>query len=379
MSALTDSLARIRAIIAKELRQVFRDPRMRVVLFVVPIVQLLVFTYAATTDVRHVATAVLDRDHSATSRELVARLVRSTYFDVVAWPADGREALALMDAGRVRIVLELPAGLAADAAAGRTPAVMLAADGTDANAAALVSGYAARITAAYVAERAASQAARAGQAVGPPPYVLAARAWYNPNLESKDFYVPGILVMLVTVITLNLTAMAIVREREIGTIEQLLVTPIRPIELILGKTAPFALIGLVDATLVLIVATGWFEVPLRGGLGLFYAAIGAYLLATLAGGLFISTVSRTQQQAMMGAFFFAFPAILLSGFMFPLQNMPWAIQLVTYLNPLRYVIEMMRGLFLKGLGPADMAAPLAALAAIGVLAFAGAVWRFQKT
>ncbi len=376
---MSEFLARVRAIVVKELRQVFRDPRMRFVLFAVPVVQVVVFTYAATTDVRHVATAVLDRDHSAASRELVARFERSGYFDVVAWPASDQEARALLDAGRVRALLELPPGLERDAAAGRAPAVMFAADGTDANAAALVSGYATRIAAAYVAERAADQAARAGRVRPAAPLTLEARAWYNPNLESRPFYVPGVLVMLITVITLNLTAMAIVREREIGTLEQLLVTPLRPIELILGKTVPFALIGLIDAAIVLVVATWWFEVPLRGSLVLFFAAVATYLATTLAAGLFISTISRTQQQAMMGAFLLAFPAILLSGFMFPLENMPAPIQALTYLNPLRHMMSIMRALFLKAADFGALWPSFAALAALGVVAVAAGVWRFRKT
>lgn len=371
--------ARVRAIVLKELRQVFRDPRMRFVLFAVPIVQVLVFTYAATTDVRHVATAVLDRDRSAVSRELVARFERSGYFDVVAWPTSDAEARALLDAGRARALLELPPGLERDAAAGRTPAVMLAADGTDANAAALIASYASRIAGAYVAERAATDAARLGRPRPALPLVLEARAWYNPNLESRPFYVPGVLVMLITVITLNLTAMAIVREREIGTLEQLLVTPLRPLELILGKTVPFALIGLIDAAIVLAIATWWFEVPLRGSLALFFAAVATYLATTLAGGLLISTISRTQQQAMMGALFFAFPAILLSGFMFPLENMPAPVQALTYLNPLRYMMAIMRGLFLKGADLGALWPSFAALAALGALLVAAGVWRFRKT
>lgn len=376
MSELT---ARVRALVVKELRQVFRDPRMRFVLFVVPVVQVLVFTYAATTDVRHVATAVLDRDRSAVSRELVARFERSGYFDVVAWPTSDDEARALLDAGRVRALIELPPGLERDAAAGRTPAVMFAADGTDANAAALITGYATRIAAAYVVERTATRAARAGRPRPAPPLELAARAWYNPNLESRPFYVPGVLVLLITVLTLNLTAMAIVREREIGTLEQLLVTPLQPIELILGKTVPFALIGLIDAGIVLAVATWWFEVPLRGSLLLFFAAVATYLATTLAAGLLISTISRTQQQAMMGAFLFTFPAILLSGFMFPLENMPQPIQALTYLNPLRHIISIMRALFLKGADFGALWPSFAALAALGALAVAAGVWRFRKT
>ena len=376
---MSEGLARVRAIVAKELRQVLRDPRMRTVLFVVPILQLLVFTYAATTDVRHVATAVLDRDRSAVSRDLVARFERSGYFDVVAWPAGDAAAQALLDAGRVRALLELPPGLERDVAAGRTPAVLFAADGTDANAAALVTGYALRITAAYALERQAEAARAAGRPAPAPALTLEARAWYNPNLESRPFYVPGVLVMLITIITLMLTAMAIVREREIGTLEQLLVTPIQPIELLLGKTIPFALIGLVDAGLVLLVATWWFEVPLRGSLALFFAAVATYLLTTLSAGLLISTVSRTQQQAMMGAFVFAFPAILLSGFMFPLANMPGPVLALTYFNPLRYMMTIMRGLFLKGADLQAIGPSLAALAALGVLVMALGVWRFRKS
>jgi ABC-2 type transport system permease protein len=372
-------IARVLAMIAKEFRQVFRDPRMRAILFVAPILQLFVFSYAANTDVHHLATVVLDRDQSAMSRELESRFFGSTYFDRVADVETDAEAEAALDHGRARVLLVLPAGFEADADAGKAPAVMLAADGTNANVAALAIGYASRITAEYARERGTALQARLGRSPPGPPLSLESRAWYNENLESRNFYVPAILALLITIVTLILTAMAIVREREIGTLEQLLVTPIRPIEMILGKTVPFALIGLFDAAVVLAIAIAYFQIPMRGSVVLFFAAIALYLLTTLSGGLLISTISRTQQQAMMGAFLFVFPAILLSGFMFPIANMPPVVQAFTYVNPLRYMIEILRGLFLKGAGLDLLWPDFAALALLGTLALVTAVSRFRET
>jgi ABC-2 type transport system permease protein len=364
------SLLRLRALVIKEFIQVVRDPRMRAVLFVAPAVQLCVFTYAATTDVSHVALAVLDRDSTSVSRQLVSRFVASGYFDLAATPSDERETQALVDQGRVSAFLSIPPRFQARIAGGRAVALQFAVDGTDANSSAIAMGYAARITAAYARERTPGHA---------PGISLESRAWFNPNLESRPFYVPGVVVMLITAITILLTAMALVREREVGTMEQLMVTPISPLELMIGKTLPFAAVGLVDAAIALAIATFWFQVPLRGSLALFFLSIAIYLLTTLSAGLLISTLSRSQQQALLGTFMFLFPANLLSGFMFPIDNMPQPIQWLTYLNPMRYIIEIMRGLFQKGLGLDALWPQFVVLAGLGVAAMLLAVLRFRRT
>jgi len=208
---------------------------------------------------------------------------------------------------------------------------------------------------------------------------LQTRAWFNENLESRNFYVPGVIAIIVMLITLMLTSMAVVREKEIGTMEQIMVTPITPSEFILGKTIPFALIGFADVVLITVLGVFWFDVPIRGNLLMLFVATALYLMTTLGVGLLISTVSETQQQAMMSTFFFYFPAVLLSGFMFPIANMPVAIQWLTYLNPLRYFLVIVRGIFLKGIGPAVLWPQMTALAVMGLVVLWLASRRFQKT
>ena len=371
---------RIRHMLVKEFIQIFRDPRMRGVIFLMPIVQTLVFGYAVTTDVRHVRTAIHDLDHSVASRELTSRFARSGYFDLVADVSRDEDVRALMDRGAVRAVIQVNRGFGADVTAGRTAAVQVIVDGTDSNTAAVVLDYAARITQAYsrdlLAARNAGAMARAAQ---PGAVELQSRAWFNDNLESRNFYVPGVLAIILLLVTLMLTSMAVVREKEIGTMEQIIVTPITPVEFILGKTVPFALIGFADVLLITVIGVGWFEVPIRGSLLVLFGATSLYRLTTLGIGLLISTVSETQQQAMMSSFFFYFPAVLLSGFMFPIANMPAAVQWLTYANPLRYFLVIVRGVFLKGVGPGILWPQMASLAVMGAVTLGLASRRFRKT
>ncbi|MCL4812915.1 MAG: ABC transporter permease [Vicinamibacteraceae bacterium] len=372
-------IERIRRMLVKEFIQIFRDPRMKGVIFMMPIVQTLVFGYAVTTDVSHVRTAIHDRDHSIESRELVARFVRSGYFEIAAAVADEHEASRLLDEGAVKAVLRVHHGFAGDLRAGRTAVLQVIVDGSDSNTAAVVLDYAGRIARAYSDEVAGRRAAARGAPVPAGGVRLETRAWFNDNLESRNFYVPGVLAIIVLLVTLMLTSMAIVREKEIGTMEQIIVTPIRPLEFILGKTVPFALIGLADVLLITIIGVGWFSVPIRGSLLLLIGGTMLYLLTTLGIGLLISTLSETQQQAMMSSFFFYLPAVLLSGFMFPIANMPAPIQWLTYLNPLRYFLVIVRGVFLKGIGPGVLWPQMAALALIGVSLLWLASRRFRKT
>jgi len=253
-------------------------------------------------------------------------------------------------------------------------------DGTDSNTAGIILNYAGKIIGRYSEEVLLERLARAqGGARRDAGIVVETRAWFNENLESRNFYVPGVIAMLVTLITLMLTGMAVVREKEIGTMEQIMVTPIRSVEFILGKSAPFALIGIVDMLLITVVGVFWFEVPIRGSVLLLFGTTCLYLMTSLGIGLFISTVSGTQQQAMMTTFFFFFPAILLSGYIFPIANMPEAIQWLTYLNPMRYFLVIIRGIFLKGVGVSVLWPQMAALAVIGVVVLTFAVRRFHKT
>jgi ABC-2 type transport system permease protein len=371
---------RIRHMLIKEFIQLFRDPRMKAIVFMVPAIQVIIFGYAATTDVRHIRTAVYDLDNSVASRELAARFVRSGYFDVVEHVADERRARELLDRSEVQAVLRLNSGFGGDLDAGRTAQLQVLVDGTDSNTAAIVLNYSTKIALQFSQNVLATRLDRLQGAVRRPGEMkLETRAWFNANLESRNFYVPGVIANIILIITLLLTSMAVVREKEIGTMEQILVTPIKPFEFILGKTLPFALVGFADVALVTTVGVLWFGVPIRGSIPLLFFATALYLMSTLGVGLLISTISRTQQQAMMTTFFYIFPAILLSGFMFPIANMPEAIQWLTYVNPLRYFLVILRGIFLKGLGPATLWPQMAALAALGVATLWLASRRFHKT
>jgi ABC-2 type transport system permease protein len=372
-------LERIRHMLIKEFIQVFRDPRMRAVIFVVPLLQLLVFGYAVTTDVKHVSTAVYDLDNSVASRELVSRFAKSGYFDVAEYVTSEARARALLDRGEVRAVLHLDKGFEDDLRAGRTAPLQVIVDGTDSNTAGIVLGYSSKITGQFTQEVLNAQLRRlSGNTRQFGTVELATRAWFNENLESRNFYVPGVIAMIVTLVTLLLTSMAVVREKEIGTMEQIMVTPITPAEFILGKTMPFALVSFIDVIVITLVGVFWFEVPIRGSLGLLFLATAIYLMTTLGIGLFISTVSQTQQQAMMSTFFFFMPAVLLSGFMFPIANMPKVVQWLTYLNPFRYFLVIIRGIFLKGIGPSILWPQMAALAVMGVVTLWLASRRFRK-
>jgi ABC-2 type transport system permease protein len=373
-------LGRLKQILIKEFIQIFRDPRTRGVVFIMPIFQMLIFGYAVTTDVKHVATAVYDLDNSVASRELVARFVHSGYFDIEIFVGHESQIQSLIDHGRVQALIGLNKGFEKNLKAGRTALIQLIVDGTDSNTAAIVLNYSGRIVAQYSQDILIQRFLRLyGSNQTLSQVDLESRAWFNENLESRNFYVPGVIALLVMLITLLLTSMAVVREKEIGTMEQIMVTPITPKEFILGKTLPFALISLIDVILITLVGVYWFEVPIRGSLGLLLLATCLYLMTTLGMGLFISTVSRTQQQAMMSAFFFQFPAVLLSGFVFPIANMPEVVQWLTYLNPLRYFLIIIRGIFLKGVGLAILWPPMAALALIGSLVLWLASKRFRKT
>jgi ABC-2 type transport system permease protein len=292
----------------------------------------------------------------------------------VAQTDDVDVAQRLVDRDEASTVIRIEHGFDADLRAGRTPAVQLIVDGTDSNTAAMVLSYASRIAMKFDRD---VTVARHPSLKAPP--LIATRAWFNPNLESRNFYVPGVIALLVALITLLLSSMAVVREKEIGTIEQIIVTPITQPEFILGKTAPFVVIAYIDVLLITVVAAFWFDIPIRGSLLLLLGGTALFILSTIAVGLVISTVSTTQQQAMMTTFFYFLPAVLLSGFIFPIANMPAAIQWLTFLNPLRYFLVIVRGIFLKGSGFAILWPQFAALLALGVVTLLFASTRFRKT
>lgn len=373
-------LERIHQMIVKEFIQVFRDFRTRAVVVIAPIIQVLVFGYAVTTDVRHVATAVYDLDNSQSSRDLISRFFGSSYFEPAGYARDDAQARSYIDRGAVRMVLRINHGFEADLRAGRTAQVQVIADGTDSNTAGIVLSYSQRIVRQFSDRILMDRLVRAhGVYATRPEIKLETRAWFNENLESRNFYVPGVIALIVMLITLMLTSIAIVREKEMGTIEQIMVTPMSRGEFILGKTLPFALIGLADVVLISIVGVFWFGVPIRGHIAWLFVSVLLYLMTTLGIGLLISTVSRTQQQAMMMTFLFFSPAVLLSGFIFPIANMPLVVQWLTYLNPLRYFLVIIRGVFLKGIGPDIFWPQMAALAILGTATLWLATRRFQKT
>jgi ABC-2 type transport system permease protein len=360
---------RLKQMIVKEFLQVLRDPRMRMVVFGLPVVQMVVIAYALTTDVSHIRTAVLDRDGTPAARELVAAFTAAGYFEVVARPATPRELDALLDRGRVRAALHLPRGLSADVAAGRTARLQLIVDGTDSNTAAIVLSYAQQVMEGYNRRLLGSAA----------PLSLATRAQFNPNLDSRFYFVPGLIAVMLMVVSLLLTSLAIVREKEIGTIEQVMVTPIRRLEFIIGKTLPFLLMGYIIMTVMVLLAALLFGITVRGNPLLLYVMAGIYLLGNLGLALTISASAGTQQQALLTAFFILMPGVLLSGFIFPIHNMPPAVQVVTHLNPMRWFLEILHGIALKGLGVAGLWPAMAAQAGLAAVFLLLAALSFRKT
>lgn len=370
---------RIKHILIKEFIQIFRDPRMKAVIFIMPMIQVMVFGYAVTTDVKRIPTAVYDLDSTPDSRNLIREFTYSNYFDVKKDISTDEDQKALIDKSVVNAVIRINRGFSADLKANKTARFQLIVDGTDSNTASIILTYANQIVERYSTKVLGNRSKVMLDRINRFPKIqVRTRSWFNENLESRNFYVPGVIALIVMLITLLLTSMAIVREKEIGTIEQLIVSPIRPFELILGKLVPFAIIGLIDALLVTLVGVLWFNVPIRGNLLLLLGSTVLYLLTTLGVGLFISTMSGTQQEAMMSTFFFYFPAVLLSGFMFPIANMPKVIQWITYLNPLRYFLVILRGIFLKGSGIYILWPQMLALLVMGVAILMMSSMRFQK-
>jgi drug efflux transport system permease protein len=370
---------RVFTLIWKEFIELRRSPQLLRLVLVAPVLQLTLLGYAATTDVRNVPMVVVDADRSPRSRQLIEQFAASAYFDVVREELDPSAIEPDLEQGRAWLAIVIPSGFgrAVDSrtTAPESPAlrVQVVVDGTDSNS----SGVALAYVQALVGEFNSRQVSPGTTAVA--PIDSRVRVWFNADLESRNFMVPGVLALLLLIVTANLTSMAIVRERELGTLDQLNVTPVGRWELIVGKLLPYALVGFIDVLLVLAVAVYWFEVPLRGSVALLLAACCVYLLCTLGLGLFVSTISATQQQAMMTAtFFFLLPMVYLSGFIFPIENMPAVIQHVTLAIPLRYFLVIVRGIFLKGIGFDVLWPQFAAMGAWGVAVLALAAFRSSK-
>lgn len=446
--------SRISEIVKKEFIQVLRDPRMRVVLFVPPIVQTILFGYAINMDIKNIHIAWMDMDNTFISRELKSRFEGSAYFKIIYNINQDREVRELLDHGKVKAVVRIMPGFAKAILRNKKSYVQVLIDGTDSNTASIIASYVYKLVANVARDRLLSHKGgiaigliqegetgkhlssdsmifedtdtSGGQALGNisgveyipaesqegviniiftspqdvqsdsaqlridnisndvqmgivmPGFDFEERIWFNPELKSRYYFVTGVIVNIIALVTVMLTAMAIVREKEIGTIEQLMVTPIQPLELIMGKTLPFALIGLIDVALITIAAKLVFGVPFRGSLIILFLSSILFLQASLGVGLFISTISHTQQQALMSTFFFTMPSIMLSGFAFPIRNMPRPIQYITYLNPLRYYMEILRSLFLKGTGISILYPQMLGLLILGLTVMALSVLRFHK-
>ena len=370
---------RVRYLFVKELIQVLRDKRLRITLIFPPIFQLIVFGYAANLDVKNINTAVRDLDQTVESRELINRFGSSKYFNIISYPQTPKEIEALIKKGDIILSIEIPSDFSRKLKKGDTATVQIILDGTESNTAMISLGYLGRILSEYSTMIMIKRLNRQGMVGFEEAGVeLEHRIWFNPNAESRLFYVPGVIASIAFLLPIILTAQAIVREREIGTLEQIMVTPIRSWELMLGKTLPFAMIGLADAIMIALIGVFWFEVPLRGNPFILLLGSVFFLMSSVGIGLFISTISSTQQQAQISTFFFMMPAFILSGFAFPLENMPEWLQYITYANPLRYFLIIIRGVFLKGNGLDILWPQMLALVILGGLTIFLSSMRFQK-
>ncbi len=376
---------RIIHIMRKEFIQIFRDRRTRVFMILPVVIQLVIFGYVATTDVKHISLALLDEDRTTVSRGFIEKFEAGEYFTVTHRISSPGEADSLMDKGAVDAFIYIKKGFERGVKRGEGARVLIVVDGTNSNIASVTLSYVDRIIDNYSQDLLTEKITRIKgiRSVGAVPVKIAPtdlteRTWFNEDLESRNYFIPGIIALLLTQSTVIWTSMTIVKERELGTMEQLIVTPIRPIELIIGKLLPFAVIGYADVALITLVGTLWFGVPLKGNIILLALVTVLFLLPGLGAGLFISTISITQQEARLSTFLFFYPAMLLSGFVFPIDSMPGPIQIVTYADPMRYMIRILRGIFLKGVGAANLWPDLTALSVIGVATVLFSVLRFHK-
>ena len=363
---------RIRHLMVKELLAVLRDPQSRIILIAPPLVQMLIFTFAATQEVKNVPVAVLNKDAGVYGRDLVARLEGSPNFSRVIHLRSDADVAPALDAREVLMVVHLASDFSREVAAGRPAEVQLLLDGRRANSAQLAAGYAGEIVARYDGELAAGQ--------GRPTAVstVVSRVWFNPNLDPQWSTVPGLVAVLTTLMGVMVTGLSVARERELGTFDQLLVSPLSPTEILIGKSVPALLIGLAQATAMVLVGVFVFGVPFRGSIALLYAAMVVYLLAVIGVGLFVSSLARTQQQAILYSFMFMVPAILLSGFASPVENMPDWLQTVTVANPVRHFLVIVKGLFLKALPASEVALHLRPLVVIAAVTLTASSWLFRR-
>ena len=372
---------RIHHMLVKEFIQTLRDPHTRFTLFGPPIIQMMVFGYAATLEVNHVHFAALDRDNTQESREYLSRLTGSRYFTLDRTVTRPEDLRAGIDRGDILLAVQIDSGFGQDLRGGRGARVQVIVDSANSNTALVGLGYVTQISATYAQDYQRDRMQRASPQMEAmvPQVELVERPWFNENFTSRWYFVPGVIGNLMLVMVMILTAFAVVREREIGTLEQVMVTPIRRWEFILGKTLPFFLIGMFDAALISMVGTFWFGVPFRGNVAVLAVGTMIFLLSSLGVGLLISTISATQQQAMVSAFFFIMPATTLSGFGTPISSMPPFFQKLTYLDPLRYYMIILRGVYLKGVGFRVLWPELVCMAVYSVALLTISVLRFHKS
>jgi ABC-2 type transport system permease protein len=348
------------------------------IIFISPVVQLVLLGYAANLDVKNIPTIFCDLDRTAVSREFISQFTNSGYFSLKGVVSESESVDEYINNGKATMALIIPRSMGTRLAGHKPVRVQIVVDGAESQSAIIGLNYASMIVAKYSREILLERLGQSARRERLPAVNAQFRVWYNPELKSRNFMVPGVLAMLLMVMTMVLTSLGIVREKELGTMEQLIVTPIKPYELILGKLLPFFILGLINIVLVVVVATYWFHVPVKGSVGLLFALAPVFMLTTLGLGLFISTISRNQQQAMLTAVFFIIPMIILSGFVFPIENMPKLIQLLTYVVPLRYFLVIIRGLFLRAAGFEALWDETLALLVFGLAILALSVFRFRK-
>jgi ABC-2 type transport system permease protein len=369
--------SRIASIIRKEFLQLFRDPRTLALAVVIPIVQLFLLGYAATSDVRNIPMAVLDQSRSPQSRQLLDAFRAADYFTIDYFVGSSEEYQKLIESGDARVALVIPADYEIRLSEGKAKVLMVL-DGSDATIGATALSTARLVGQSFATDILSEQATLSGRSAPSAPLEVRTQVWYNPDLNSAYFMIPGVIGMILSFITTILTATAIVRERERGTIEQLIVTPIHSWELVLGKLLPYVILAFVETFEIIIVGRYWFGVPVRGSLLLIFFTSGLFLMSSLGIGLFASTIANTQQEAMMTVMMYNLPSIFLSGFFFPLQAMPKALQWVSYAIPLRYYLVVIRSLLLKGVGIEAIQREVWALAIFGIVIMTAAALRFRK-
>ncbi len=372
-------LQRLYRMLIKEFLQMLRDPRMRVVIFGIPVIQMTIMAFALTTDVTNVRLAVLDMDKTPDSRELISSFVGSNYFRIAASLTSEKEIIPLLDRSDVRAVLQIPAKFSSDILTEHTAEVQLITDGTDSNSTSIVLGYAGMIVSAYNDKKLEERLGRKGITTPALQIKTESRAWYNANQESKFYYVPSLIATMLYIFSLLLTSIGIVREKEIGTIEQVMVTPIRGIEFILGKTIPYMITGYISMSIMLVVAYLVFGVHIRGSVLLLYFLSGIYLAGNMGIALIISGGAETQQQALLTSFLILMPSVMLSGFMFPISNMPDAVRFATCFNPMRWYLEILRGIVMKDIGVTALWQAIVAQTILSFTFLTIAIGRFKKT